>query len=162
MKVVVFSDAHGDKLAVDRIIDWNTDADYLLSLGDTELPLEYLVKHDIVMITGNSRHDAGFMSERMIEIGGVRLFMTHGHKYNVNRSLDKLKKYAYENNYDVVLFGHTHILEIEEAGKMLFLNPGSCARPRNSLPPTYMILNINEGELTRTVKDSIDNSTIEV
>ncbi|AIO19343.1 hypothetical protein KQ51_01467 [Candidatus Izimaplasma bacterium HR1] len=162
MKVVVFSDAHGDKLAVDRIIDWNSDTDYFLSMGDTELPLDYLVSHDVVMIKGNSRHDAGFMNERMLEIDGVKLFMTHGHKYNVHRSLDKLAKLAYEKNYDVVLFGHTHILEIEKVGKVQFLNPGSCAKPRNALPPTYMILDITEGELTWTIKDSIDNSTIEV
>lgn len=162
MKLVVFSDVHGEMTVVDRILGWNTDAEYFLSLGDSELPEEYMMHHDIVMVKGNYRKDAGFVFERELEVEGLKLFMTHGHKYNVQRSLDPLAKLAYRNDYDLVLFGHTHILEITKVGKVQFLNPGSCARPRNTLPPTYAILDITEGELTWTIKDAINNRTIEV
>jgi len=162
MKLVVFSDVHGDQQVVERMLQWNEDADYFLSLGDTELNQEYLLHNDIVMIKGNYRGDPGFVYERELTVEGVKIFMTHGHKYSVQRSLNKLAKLAYAEGYDLVLFGHTHILEIEKVGKVQFLNPGSCARPRNMLPPTYAFLHITEGELTWTIKDSIDNSTIEV
>lgn len=162
MKIVVFSDVHGDQRVVDRILGWNPDSEYFLSLGDTELPESYMMSNDIVMVKGNYRGDPGFVFEREVEIEGVKIFMTHGHKYHVGRSLEPLAKLAYKNDYDLVLFGHTHILEVTKVGKVQFLNPGSCARPRNTLPPTYVILDITEGELTWTIKDSINNSTIEV
>ncbi len=162
MKLVVFSDVHGDQGVVERILEWNPDAEYFLSLGDTELKEEFLMHNDIVMVKGNYRSDPGFVYERELEVDGVKIFMTHGHKYKVQKSLDPLAKLAYRNDYNLVLFGHTHILEVEKIGKVQFLNPGSCARPRNTLPPTYAILDITEGELTWTIKDSISNSTIEV
>lgn len=162
MKLVVFSDVHGDESVVNRILDWNKGADYFLSLGDTELEQNYLMHNDIVMIKGNYRHDPGFVFERVLEIEGYNIFMTHGHKYNVGRSLDKLVKKALAERYDLVLFGHTHILETRKVGSVQFLNPGSCARPRNTLPPTYMILELTDKELTWEIKDSINNSTIEV
>lgn len=162
MKVIVFSDVHGEQNIIDRIIEWNPDSDYILSLGDTELTEEYLMNHDIVMIKGNYRHDPGFVYERTLEIEGKMIFMTHGHKHSVHRGTKKLAKLAIENDYDIVLYGHTHIVRIEKVGKVHILNPGSCARPRNMLPPTYMILDITKGGLTITIKDSISNRTIEV
>lgn len=162
MKLVVFSDVHGDESVVNRILDWNQDSDYFISLGDTELPQDFLLHNDIVMIKGNYRGDAGFVFERVLEVENLKIFMTHGHKFNVHKSLDKLAKLAITEGYDLVLFGHTHILETIKISKVQFLNPGSCASPRNNLPPTYMILDITEGELTWTIQDAINNSTIEV
>lgn len=162
MKLVVFSDVHGDAAVVDRMIEWNKDAEYFLSLGDTELDQDFLLHRDIVMIKGNYRNDPGFVFERVLEVQGKKIFMTHGHKFAVHRSLDKLAKLAITEGYDIVLFGHTHIVETEKVGSVMILNPGSCARPRNTLPPTYMILDITEGALTWTIKDAINNSTIEV
>ena len=60
MKLVVFSDAHGNKQAVERIINYNKDTDYLISLGDSELPLSFLQSKNIIMIKGNYPLDAGF------------------------------------------------------------------------------------------------------
>lgn len=162
MKLVIFSDAHGNKAVVDRILEWNQDSDYFLSLGDIELPQDYLMHKDIVMIKGNSRVDPGFVFERELEVESIKVFMTHGHKYHVHKSLHPLAKLAIRNHYDIVLFGHTHIVEVTKIGQVQFLNPGSCARPRNTLPPTYAILNVTDKEYTIEVKDAINNRTIEV
>lgn len=162
MKLVVFSDVHGEKAIINDILEANTDADYVLSLGDTEVDLDFLVHNDIVMIKGNSRNDAGFVFERELEVEGFKIFMVHGHKHGVNRGLDKLAKHAIEEHYDIVLYGHTHIIDQRKVGGIQFLNPGSCARPRNAFPPTYLILEIDNQEIKWTFKDTITNSTIEV
>lgn len=162
MKLVVFSDVHGEEAIISHILDNNKDADYVLSLGDTEVDLDFLMHNDIVMIKGNSRHDPGFVYERELDVEGVKLFMIHGHKHGVNSGLDKLAKLAISEKYDVVLYGHTHILDQQKIGGIQFLNPGSCARPRNTLPPTYMILNIDNQEIKWTFKDAVTHSTIEV
>ena len=162
MKLVVFSDVHGESGIISHILDKNKDADYVLSLGDAEVDLDFLVHNDIVMIKGNSRHDAGFVFERELVVDGVKIFMVHGHKHGVNHGLDKLAKLAFNEKYDVVLFGHTHIVNQQKLGGIQFLNPGSCARPRNHLPPTYLILEIENKEIKWMFKDSLSNSTIEV
>lgn len=162
MKLIVFSDVHGDQSIVDRIIEFNPGSDYLISLGDTELTQEYLVSNDIVMIKGNSRHDPGFVYERILEIDGYKLFLIHGHKYHVGRDLRPLAKLAIDEGYHLVLYGHTHLVDQEKVGGIQFLNPGSCAKPRNSLPPTYLIIDIDSEEIKWTFKDAINNRTIEV
>lgn len=40
---------------------------------------------------------------------------------------------------DIVIQGHTHLCGLEKAGSQIFLNPGSIALPRNSLP-TYGVI----------------------
>ena len=162
MKLVVFSDVHGDEGIIQYILDENKDADYVISLGDSEVEQDFLLHNDIVMIKGNSRHDPGFVYERELVIDEVRIFMIHGHKYGVSHGLEKLAKLAISEGYDIVLYGHTHMVDQRKIGGIQFLNPGSCARPRNTLPPTYMILEIENKEFRWIFKDSVSNSTIEV
>jgi len=162
MKLVIFSDAHGNKDVVESIMEFNPDADYLISLGDSELDQDFLLSNDIIPIKGNSPRDAGFVYERILEVEGKRIFLTHGHKFAVHRNLRKLGKYAIENQCNIVLYGHTHILEKTMMSGIVLINPGSCSRPRNTLPPTYLIIEITEEETKYTFKDSFANNTIEV
>jgi putative phosphoesterase len=162
MKIVVFSDAHGNSEIIDHILAFNKDADYVISLGDAEVTEEFLVERDIIMIKGNSRRDPGFVYQRDFEVEDKRIYLTHGHKQKVNKGIDNLVKETVHGNYDCVLYGHTHIAKKDVIMKTHFINPGSCVSPRNMLPPTYLIIEIKEGDITYTLKDSLDNNTIEV
>jgi putative phosphoesterase len=162
MKLVVFSDVHGNAPVIDRIIAWNQDADYYLSLGDTELDVDYLMHRDIVMIKGNYRQDAGFVFERDLVVEDVKILLTHGHLYNVHRGLKKLFKHASSHDYQLVLYGHTHIIDQTKIGTVQFLNPGSCSQPRNTLPPTYMVITIHQSDIKWKIYDAISNQQIEV
>lgn len=144
MKVLVFSDAHGSKDLIQNIVQTHQDADYIISLGDTEVRFEFLQQYDIVAIKGNYPRDPGFAYEREMTLLGRSLFLTHGHKYGVHRSLVKLSNHAIENQYDIVLYGHTHIARIDRAGSSVLVNPGSIKSPRNALPPSYLIMTLNE------------------
>lgn len=161
MKLVVFSDAHGNKQAVERVINYNSDADYLISLGDSELPLSYLQSKNIVMIKGNYPFDAGFKYEIKMNFHNKKVYLTHGHKYGVHKENKKLIQYGLNKGFDLIMFGHTHIVFQEEIEGMLVLNPGSCSRPRNTFPPTYLIVFINENEITYTFQDAYTNASIE-
>jgi putative phosphoesterase len=162
MKLVIFSDAHGYKEIVQRILDFNSDTDYFISLGDSELQLDFLVDNDIIPIKGNYPRDAGLVYEKDLVIEGKKIFLTHGHKYGVHRGLKKLAKYCISKNCDISLYGHTHIASLVNIGTVTFVNPGSCARSRNELPPTYLIIIIEEDKVTYTFKESLTNTTIEV
>lgn len=162
MKLVVFSDAHGRQMVVDRILDFNPDADYFISLGDSELPQEYFMDHDIVYVKGNYPRDPGFVYETELEVAGKRIYITHGHKFKVHRTLDKLIKFGISNNYDIVLFGHSHILHLQKLVTTWFINPGSCSSSRNQFPPSYCIIEIDANGVVTTFKEAMTNSTIEV
>ena len=62
-------------------------------------------------------------------IGGVLLYMTHGHKHGVKSSTERLLEAAREKGVQAVLYGHTHIPDChrEEDG-LWVLNPGSAGK----------------------------------
>lgn len=63
----------------------------------------------------------------LLLVGGVELYMTHGHRHGVKSSLGALLRDARAAKADVVLYGHTHQSDChrEEDG-LWVLNPGSC------------------------------------
>lgn len=60
------------------------------------------------------------------DVGGVRLYMTHGHIHGVKSSLLRLLYDARSNDALGVLFGHTHVpLCCQTDDGIWVLNPGS-------------------------------------
>ena len=162
MKVVVFSDAHGNKEAVKRIIEFNPDAGYVISLGDSELKHSFLLDLDIVAIKGNYPRDGGFAYESILELEGKRLFLTHGHKYGVSTDMRKLLAKGMETEVDVVLYGHTHVPKFDNVAGVFYLNPGSIVSQRSNTAPSYLILNIERGkDVTYMFREAQTNLLIE-
>lgn len=161
MKLVIFSDAHGNRSLVDRILDFNVDAEYFVSLGDSGLDPDYLRVHDIVHVKGNIPRDAGVVYDAELMVGDRRIFLTHGHRYKVHRGLDRLLKHAMSNHFDIALYGHTHIAHAERFGSLLVINPGSCASPRDARPPSYAVLTIEDDKVNVVFKDVLTNRIIQ-
>ena len=64
---------------------------------------------------------------------GLRIFATHGHKFNTN-SLPPLSE------GDVLLHGHTHVPTAESFGRgNLYVNPGSVSIPKEQSPKSYLL-----------------------
>lgn len=162
MKIVVFSDAHGEKGIINRIINYNPDADYIISLGDSELNQQFLQDLDIIAIKGNYPRDPGFAYEGELNVEGKKIYMTHGHKFGVHKKLTKLSSHALKNEYDLALYGHTHIARVDKIANTILANPGSVKSPRNSVPPSYMIITIEEGNFIFTYKEAFTNELIKV
>jgi len=163
MKLVVSSYVHGNKDALERILSFNPDADYFISLGDSELQLDYLLDLDIIPIKGNYPRDAGLKYESEMVIKGKKIYMTHGHKIGVHKSLNKLLHKGFQEYYDIILYGHTHVAKVDKVNKMLVMNPGSVYRPRSVEPASYLILNINDkSEVTYQFKEAETNMPLEI
>ena len=60
------------------------------------------------------------------ELAGVACAVYHGHNQR------RLLAILYEGSHSLVFTGHTHYRQDEEYGATRLLNPGSCARPRDS------------------------------
>lgn len=60
-------------------------------------------------------------------IGGVKFFMTHGHRHHVKSYTDLLIRDARANKAAAALYGHTHMEEChQEEDGLWVMNPGSC------------------------------------
>ena len=60
-------------------------------------------------VPGNCDWGSCDQPERLLEIGGVRIFALHGHTRNVKRSPMAAMYAAKEYGAQVLLFGHTHV-----------------------------------------------------
>ena len=148
------SDSHGNSNAVVKIVEKNIYiADMFIHLGDGEndtwRALQEYPDIKLYQVRGNCDHADKFPESQVIEsVVGLdnklfKIFMTHGHLQNVSKTIDDLLQTAKENNYNVVLFGHTHRRYSETIDNILFVNPGSCARPYDDECASYAYIDIS-------------------
>ena len=142
---MIFSDSHGDvdrmqlalhrqptrPLAVFHLGDGFRDTKYLDLNG---IPL-YAVRGNCDLFYGGERDECP--DEQITVIGEHRALLTHGARYSVKSGLGNLIDAAVKKRADIVLYGHTHVpdLQVFPAGttvcgcllsKPLYLfNPGS-------------------------------------
>ena len=88
----------------------------------------------------------------VVNIGGKKLLLVHGHRHSVDNGIHRLYYYAMEKKADCALFGHTHIPEIIREGDLFIMNPGSPSFPRGGFTQgTYGILHIGD-KITGEIK----------
>lgn len=159
-KALILSDTHGRSRLLAAVLERHRDADYLFHLGDGLADLVYLGAPEqaltVVAVPGNcDPPDTAMAFERMIEIAGCRILLTHGHTLGVKGGLARAAAFARARQADLLLFGHTHLPHNEyrpaaegEAPLYLF-NPGSLGHPVGGRP-TYGVLEIRENGLLLT------------
>lgn len=147
MKVVICSDNHGLIAPLEDILKLHSDADAFIHCGDNELPPEYMEKFEAV--TGNNDYFYHYPESLVIEVKGVRFFITHGHQYYRNR-VEGLSKDALNHHCDVACYGHTHIYNVESVRGILCVNPGSLRYNRDNTAPCYAIIEGEKGNLKVT------------
>lgn len=149
MKILVLSDTHGHTSKAEKAIKANREVDLIIHLGDyfrdaqklsatfPEIPIEYIYGNSDFMIENN------VPAEKIIEVCGKRIFLTHGHRYSVKWDYERLISKAQEQNADILLFGHTHIPELIVNDRFYLLNPGSTSDPRADSDESYAIIEID-------------------
>ncbi|MGI6028964.1 MAG: metallophosphoesterase family protein [Candidatus Heteroscillospira sp.] len=146
MKIAVFSDSHGD---VDTMLSavraWQPDL--ILHLGDHALDAEELAGEcgiSVRRVRGNCDLASRAPDSDMFELEGVRILMCHGHRHRVKLGLDAMLNAAYFSHADVVLYGHTHVSDLQHHGDMLVINPGSVGTGSH---PSWAKLELDGGEI---------------
>ena len=150
MKILVVSDTHGYNDTMYDVIDKEEPFDMLIHCGDIEGAYSRLrdrVDCPIHVVAGNNDYDADMDRVKIIDIGGFRAVLTHGHRYRLYNGYDPLFYLASENRADYVFFGHTHVPVIHEEGPVTFINPGSLTYPRqHGRRPSYIVCNVSDGK----------------
>lgn len=145
MKYLVMSDSHGDRDIVQKIYDqFKGQVDVFLHCGDSELPAEDLLWESIVVIQGNCDYDTGYKKEQLVRTKNDRIYLTHGHLYQVNFTMTPLELRAKEEKATIALFGHTHKLGCEYIDGTLYVNPGSISQPRGLPYESFAIIDSND------------------
>ena len=145
MKILVLSDSHGNTDNM-RLAVLAARPDMTIHLGDCWADAEKLAamfpEIPLEQVAGNCDFRPGAPLEKLLELGGKRVLVCHGHAYGVKDGLLGAGYAAEEKRADVFLFGHTHRPFLERRGSALFMNPGSVGEWRS---PSYGVLTIENG-----------------
>ena len=147
MRILVFSDTHGDISGCTHLLRTLPGIDMVLHAGDhagdakalaalfPEIPVEY--------VRGNCDGDVTQL-EKVVEVCGKQIFLTHGHLYRVKSDCEysALASKTKAEGYDLTVFGHTHLGYNNNFGRFLMLNPGSI-----KYGSTYGVVEIENGQL---------------
>lgn len=144
MKVLVFSDSHGCLDTMERAVR-RESPDMILHLGDYVRDAKSLrdkFPHiPLRNVAGNCDFGVSEPETLLTTISGVRVFLTHGHRYYVKSMYLRAIYAAQEQNAGVLLFGHTHRAECFREGDLWVMNPGA-AGPAG----TYGIMELQDGQ----------------
>lgn len=155
MKITVIADTHKDFHKLKGVVDANLDADLFIHLGDGQYELidvaNLYPNKKFVFVKGNADH-GNIKEERVITVGGYKVFCAHGHTLDVQAGTEKLLDNAAYHECKIALFAHTHIYKTDFVDGIYVMNPGSVSEPRGKNPPTYGVIEIADD---KTIKMNI-------
>lgn len=151
MKIIVFSDSHGQVDGMIRLVS-EEKPEAVIHCGDYAKDTEALRRKSgdlsIYTVCGNCDYIGKYDEEWEFTICGKKFFISHGHRYGVKRDFQNILYAGAERGADVVIFGHTHIPYFENIGGIYLINPGSITFGKR----TYGIIDITEDSFTYTRK----------
>nr|WP_304217670.1 metallophosphoesterase [Fredinandcohnia onubensis] len=158
MKVLILSDSHGlTKELLDIKERHKNDVEFMLHLGDSELSSQSEEMSGFSVVRGNCDFDSNYPNDMIVLLNGLKVYLTHGHLYNVKMSLMNLSYRAREVGASIVCFGHSHIAGAELIDDVLFINPGSFRLPRMRKERTYVIVEVDNNQADVIFYDSEGN-----
>lgn len=142
MKILVFSDSHGMTDNMFKVIQNECDIKHIIFAGDMDKDAKLMEKtflnKTVISVLGNNDffiHDVPH--DRVFNLSGKRIFLTHGHKYHVKDTLYMLRQKALLEKADICIFGHIHVAFCETQDDIFMLNPGSARY-------SYAVLSIDD------------------
>lgn len=154
MKIIVFSDSHGNNRVINRVLSIHADTScYAIHLGDGAydfLAIAPLYKNlRFVAVAGNCDRASSpaVPSSFLLDIDNTRLFLCHGHKYGVKFGTGRLIKNAAAEGADIALFGHTHkayekyIPDAKGGRPIRLFNPGA------TVAGSFGLIEIKDGSI---------------
>ena len=154
MLLGVVSDTHGDEYTIKKVIEEFKNLDMVIHLGDNVEDAEVLkenLKGKVILVRGNCDIGSKEPLELIEIVEGNKIFITHGHRYNVKNTLSNLFYRAQELDAQIALFGHTHVSEIEFEQGIWMINPGSAALPRD-MRSSVAIIDIQQENINASIK----------
>lgn len=159
MRIIVISDSHGNKQALDTAFLRNPDADLFLHLGDGERDVDAFITENpayasrVIHVAGNCDFNSLSNDFEIIPACGHKIFLTHGHRYNVKSGLETIKKTAVNLGCDIILYGHTHVRYNKYEDGLYIMNPGSAGNPHDGKSKSFGTLNVLPNGVVMNIAD---------
>ncbi len=151
MKIGIVSDTHGNVETAVEALKNIEDLKLIIHLGDyvdDARKIEEKMDVDVVYVRGNCDYkDTDVELEKMVEVLGKKIFITHGHNYDVKNGISKLFYRGKELNADIILYGHSHMSTKVEHEDILILNSGSPGEPRSGSKGSIALIEISENDI---------------
>jgi putative phosphoesterase len=160
MKIGILSDSHYECGYTKEVIELlkKEGSEYLIHAGDLCLEdnLKLLEKSELKYVSVFGNNDMSLISV--------------SNKYNIKQEPYHFKikdnsftlmhlPYYMNNKSDIVIFGHTHIFEVEYKKNTLFINPGEvCARDKSKIECVLLEIKDNEYIINYYSKDINKNN----
>lgn len=147
MKILVFSDSHGESALMSNIISaMREEIDMVIFAGDCVsdfTDFQYIFPDKVFYcVKGNCDYGNHEPAERLIDAGEKKIFLTHGHMYGVKSGHMRIMEEAHRHGADICLYGHSHEPAIYIEQEVYFMCPGSISEPRRVYYPTYGLIDI--------------------
>ena len=135
-RALILSDIHGEENNLRWLLEevWKTvgPIDAYICLGDGVRDFDraegFIRNRDahatMYAVRGNCDFVTNFPDRLVIHLGGLRIYMTHGHIHRVKSGLDYLYGAARAEGVDIALYGHTHRANVEYTSPWM-INPGA-------------------------------------
>ena len=154
MEILIFSDSHGRVDTMRCAVAEHARARYLLFCGDGLRDFAQIADENrdkiCIAVRGNCDiydplEDTPY--ERLLEIGGIKIFMLHGHSMGIKGGYGAACIEARRAGADILLCGHTHLpyehREAEGDAPIVIFNPGSIGK-REAEGYSYGVLTIQD------------------
>jgi putative phosphoesterase len=155
MKIIVLSDTHmphrGKELP-GRLVQELKGSDLILHAGDWTDWFVYERLSEFAPVQGIAGNNDGadiadrLGYQRIVEAGGKRIGMVHGHGWRGSTEGIALAAFRGEA-LDCLIYGHSHIPVIKTVDGLLVLNPGSPTDKRDEAEYSFAVLTIEAGRL---------------
>ncbi len=123
------SDSHGDYFSIKKAIESQPTAEVVVFLGDGHTDFErykpLLDGKKVYCVKGNNDFYCNYPKNAIIEEGGLKIYITHGHYEYVKSGLGGLLSVSRRNNCKLALYGHTHTQQEDNYDGIKMFNPGS-------------------------------------
>ncbi|RSL32235.1 metallophosphoesterase [Salibacterium salarium] len=140
MECLIISDSHGSEQELEEVIERHrSSVDAIFHCGDSELKQSSSILRHTYPVQGNVDIPGEFPEDRTEEVKGIRVYITHGHLYNIKMTHVPLSYRAEEKGARMACFGHSHVPTAFEENGVIFVNPGSLLQPRSRPDQTYAI-----------------------
>lgn len=155
MRILVFSDTHGDVSGARRAMNNIGSFDAVFHLGDYSSDIDALMKGwekiPVYAVCGNGEFSRA-PSDLTVTLGGITFFLTHGHRYDISGDCERLAAKARSEGASIALYGHRHIPADFKKDGVWILSPGSPSYPRRG-EPSFLVIEIENAQAKAMICD---------
>ena len=169
-KLLVLSDTHGNVSALKAVLNWAKSMlpGGLQSGGATGAAISGAISAAVFLgdgvqdlrpaavaadffcewklVRGNNDFEFSMPETAVLDFGGHRFFLCHGHRYSLYNGYYTLAAAARNMEADAALFGHTHVPCLKSADDLLLINPGSIGSPRSRIGASFAVIECTPGK----------------